>query len=125
MPPSSAGSPPTQTHVSPRHYLGPLRQLRIKGGELLVNFFKIFDGVAPFTARNIDDVHQQPASFHMPQKLMAKAHAFARPFDQARNIRHHKGLALAHANHAQHRGKRGKMIIRDNRLCLAHHGNQR
>ena len=56
---------------------------------------------------------------------MPEPDAFARPFDNARDIRHDKGLAFANINNAEHRRYGCKVVIRNNRLCLADNGNER
>jgi len=102
-----------------RHDLWAGGKLRVKGNQFLIDLLKIRNGIAPFAAGNVYDMHQQPAALDMPQELMAEADALARPLDEARNIRHYKGLAFAHAHHPQHRRERGEMVVRDDGLCLA------
>ena len=66
----------------------------------------------------------QPAAFHMPQKLVAQSQPLAGALDQSGDIRHHKAGLAVNAHHPQYRGQRGKMIVGNLRLCGAHNRNQ-
>ena len=57
-------------------------------------------------------MQQQTGPFHMPQEIMPQSRAFAGPFHQAGNIRHHK-IQIMMAHHAQVGGEGGKMVIGD------------
>ncbi len=58
---------------------------------------------------------------------MAKAYTFGSTVNQARNIRHNKGLfipQLTYIYHAQYRGNGGKMVLRNLRPCGRNLGHQ-
>ena len=104
-----------------RYDLRTRSQLLVKVLQFPVDRFKIFHRVASFAAGYIHNMDIQPAAFHMAQKLMSQANAFAGPFNQARDVRHNKRLSFCHFYHAQNRRQRCKMIVGDFRFRLADH----
>ena len=114
-----------QIHFIAGDNLGALRKLGVEFHKLFVDFFKIFNRVAPLAARDVHHVHQHPAALDMAQKCVPETYAVRSALDKPGNIRHHKALPRPHGNHAQNRRNRCEMIIADNGFCFAHNGNQR
>lgn len=67
---------------------------------------------------------QKTAAVHVTEKLVPQPNPFARAFNQAGDVRHHKGAAIFQPHHAEHRCNGRKMIVANGRLRLAHDGNQ-
>ena len=114
-----------QIHFIAGDNLGALRKLGVEFHKFLVDFFKIFNRVAPLAARDVHHVHQHSAALDVAQKRVPEAYAVRGALDKSGNIRHHKALPRPHGNHAQNRRNRCEMIIADNGFCFAHNGNQR
>ena len=55
---------------------------------------------------------------------MPQADALAGALDQAGDVRHDKGGSLANADHTEHRGEGGEVVIRHRGLCLTDDGEQ-
>ncbi len=107
------------------HNLRTLCQFGIELYKLFVDFFKIFNRVAPLTTRNIHHVHKHSATLHMAQKFVSQAHTLGGALNQSGNIRHYKALFGTHGNNAEYGRDGGEMVIADNRFGFADHGNQR
>ena len=93
-----------------------LRALGQHGAELcqlLVDLFKVLDGVAALAAGNVNDVQQQAAALHMAQEIVAQTNAFTGTLDQAGNVGADKACALAHRHNAQRGHKGGKVVVCD------------
>ena len=107
-----------------RHDHGPGGQLGVEGLQLPVDDVEILQGIPALASRHVYHVDQHPAPFHVPQELMAQAHALAGPLDHAGDVGHNEGDPFLHANHTQHRGDGGEGVVGDFRLGLADDGNQ-
>jgi len=88
-------------HLVGHQDLGALRQLRAVQAQLGVDFMIIFHRIPALKPRSVNDVQKEAGSFHVPQKLRAQTHARVGPFNQAGNIRKHKGMPLIQRHHAQ------------------------
>ena len=70
-------------------------------------------------------MHQQAAALHMAQKVVAESRALRGTFDDAGDIRQDKAASLVGIDDAEVRIERGKMIVCNLGMRLAHHGEKR
>ena len=104
-----------------------LRALGQHGAELcqlLVDLFKVLDGVAALAAGNIHHVQQQAAALHMAQEVVSQTDALAGTLDQAGDVGADKACALAHRHNAQRGHQGGKVVVCDFGLCRADGGDE-
>ena len=70
--------------------LRTLCKLGVKLFKLLVDDFKILNGVSAFASCGINDMNKQTASVNMTEELVTETYSVARTFDKTGNIRHNE-----------------------------------
>ena len=70
-------------------------------------------------------MNEESAALNMRQKFIPETDPIRSAFDQSGDIRHHEAASIRQINHAKDRLQCGEMIVRDFRLRIAYHGQQR
>ena len=96
-----------------RQFFTVFRQFR-------VDFFIVFDGVAAFDARYVDDVDEDLRPFDMAQEIVAQADAFTGAVDEAGNIGHDEAAVIRQVDDTQNRVERREMVRSHFRLSCRH-----
>ena len=102
-----------QVALVAHHDLRPGRQRRAEPLQLLIDLFKVVDGVAALAARDVHHVQQQAAALHMAQKVMPEAHALAGALDQAGDVGADEAGPLPHRHDAQRGHQSGEVVVGD------------
>mmetsp|Transcript_1421 Transcript_1421/g.3403 ORF Transcript_1421/g.3403 Transcript_1421/m.3403 type:complete len:251 (-) Transcript_1421:61-813(-) len=80
-----------QVHLVDQDHLGLLGEVRVEQLKLVLDCLVIVDRIVGASIHKMD---QNPASLHMSQKGVPKAHAGASPLDQTRDVGEDESLAL-------------------------------
>ena len=101
-----------QVHLVRRHDLGPRRQLGGVLAQLRVDPLEVFERAPTVDAGGVQDVNQEAGPLQVAQEAQPQPGAFARPFDQAGDVRHDEALVVD-ADDAEVRLERGEGVIGD------------
>ena len=105
---------------------GLLREFFVKLCKFARQSLRFRHGIRAFRIerRAVNDVQEQIRAGQVTQELKPKTRAFARAFDQTRNIGDHKTLFRPHAHHAQMRMQSRKGIVRNLRTGIGNGRNE-
>ena len=81
-----------------------------------IDLFIVFDGVAPFDARHVDDVDEDLRPFDVAQEIVAQADAFTGAVDEAGDIGHDETAVVRQVDDTQNRVERREVVSCDFRL---------
>src|SRR5207245_6022097 len=112
-------------HLTPHCDALTLRQYRIVKIDFAAEILEVFDRIASFTSRNIDNEKYNVAARNMSQKIVSEPKIAMRTLNQTRNVRDRRAAITRKLNHTDDRMQRRERIGRDFRTRRRDFSQQR